>query len=78
MTAAVSLDEGGEVCIFCLTHRSRGNACTYGLGHEYPNDKKAPLPKQVAKPDKQLCSKCGLHRRNPASAASACGHEYPS
>jgi hypothetical protein len=72
-------------CIFCLRHRSDptphcpnnpGQGCTYGLGHEYGpslDDK----PKQVARVDKKLCTKCGLHQKNPASASSDCAHEYP-
>lgn len=64
-----------SVCIFCLAHSSRNAAwCSYGMKHEYPEPEK---PKQVAKVDLNLCTKCGLHVKNPASKASACAHEYP-
>jgi len=64
-----------SVCIFCLTHSSRDIAwCSYGMKHEYPELEK---PKQVAKLDRGLCTKCGLHAKNPASQKNGCDHEYP-
>jgi len=62
-----------NVCIFCLAHRDRGTACTYGMAHEYPA---GPAPKQAPKRDTQRCTKCGLHPKNPASATNGCEHEY--
>jgi hypothetical protein len=64
-----------DVCIFCLRHRRNiplEGACTYGLGHEFPERR----AKQVARPDAARCARCGLHPKNPASAASECAHEY--
>jgi hypothetical protein len=78
-----------SLCIHCLKHEGNktpwcpdnpGHGCTYGLGHEYASSKTSETakPKQIAKRDKQLCTKCGLHAKNPASASSGCAHEYSS
>lgn len=67
-----------------------GLGCQYGLGHEYPCAVCGNLlckthvpgeeakPKQAPKkPDKKLCTKCGLHVKNPAAATNGCEHDYP-
>lgn len=75
-----------QLCIFCLKDQANpipwcpdnpGNGCTYGLGHEFPLGEEAKPKQSGKKPDKQLCTKCGLHAKNPASATNGCVHEYP-
>lgn len=75
-----------QLCIHCLKHESNktpwcpenpGHGCTYGFAHEYPSSESAK-PKQIAKKDTKLCTKCGLHAKNPASVSSGCAHEYAS
>lgn len=53
-----------------------GKGCTYGLGHEYPEELVVTKKVLVKKPDRQLCIKCELHPRNPASDVNGCEHEY--
>jgi hypothetical protein len=64
-----------NICIFCLGHRDSGIVwCSYGMHHEYPAAE--TKPKQGPKPDKALCSRCGLHPKNPVSATNGCEHDY--
>lgn len=65
-----------NVCIFCLTHRGNvKETCSYGFKHEFPADVVLPT-KQVAKPDKKLCKRCGLHPKNPKFCSVGCEHEF--
>ena len=78
-----------QVCIFCYKHESRtdpycptnpGFGCTYGMHHDYGQGDAVKVKQQAQgkKPDKQLCTKCGLHAKNPAGATNGCEHTYPA
>lgn len=55
---------------------ANGTMCSYGFHHDFGLVEEKPKPKQVAKPSKDICTKCGLHKKNPAYGSNGCAHEH--